>query len=970
MRWMGLSGRCLFAVLAVGALVPALHAAPVFGRLMSTTQPDGTVIHVRVWGDEFYRVVESTDGYTLALDPATGFACYATLTPDGTALVSTGVPVGDTGRAALALTPHLRVTPAAAAAQAWSVRADLQQRALDDFPALLRGGPRPAPTTTGNVKGICLIVDFSDAVGTITPSAVDNFCNQVGYSVNGNNGSVRDYYTAVSDGALTYTNYVPTAYYRASKTKAYYNDPNFPAGTRARELITEALQDLNTRGFDFSQYDTNGDGFVDALNCFYAGTNGGVWGFGLWPHQYTVSFSADGVSTLNYQISDMGSSLTLGTFCHENGHMLCNWPDLYDYDYDSYGAGQYCLMAVGTTDTNPCEPCAYLKYIAGWSTTVNLTTPTSGLSLTAGTNTFYRYVNPANSQEYFIIENRQKTGRDAQIPDAGIAIWHIDENGSNDFQQQTTQQHYEATLVQADGNWDLEHNANAGDGADLYAAPGAAACSPFTTPDTNWWSGTPSGLDIYGVGSSGAVMTFNYRVSTDCNANNIPDADEIAGNGALDCNGDGVLDECSPPGPTFTSEPHDRIICAGSSTSWQAGATGTGTVTYQWYHGTTAISGATGTTLTLTNVTSADAGTYKVVATDACGSRTSSTALLTLFDAAVITTQPQSRTAETGESVTWSVVASGAPPLAYQWYFNGSPVAGATRSSYTIPSADFDDAGGYRVVVSTPCGSVTSATALLTVMLGMAENPAPADGAAAQPLSSALTWNPVASASAYDVYFGTAANPPFYGSVTSPRFVPTTLAYGTTYYWRVAPVYTSYSRLGPIWSFTTHASPPLPAAPTQPYPADTATNLPVSLRLTWASAAGATSYGLVVSTHADLSSPLLTGAVAGSFDLLLDYGTTYYWQVTALNEAGGTAGPVWQFTTVARATGGSRTQTPASVNPGGNTATNDNASSNAPPVQGEVNTVDEAGAALGCPIAALVLCSLAVVGALTPRRRI
>lgn len=969
MRRMGLLGRCIVVVFATGALVPTLHAAPVFGRLMTTTQPDGTVLQVRVWGDEFYRVVESTDGYTLTLDPATGYACYAALAPDGTSLVSTGVPVGDPGRAGLALTPHLRITRAAAAAQAQSVRAALQQRAFEGFPALLRGAPLPAPTTTGNVKGICLIVDFSDAAGTITPTAVDNFCNQVGYNANGNNGSVRDYYTDVSDGALTYTNYVPTAYYRATKTKAYYNDPNLPAGTRARELITEALQDLNAHGFDFSQYDANHDGFVDALNCFYAGNNGGVWGYGLWPHQYTVSFSADGVSTLNYQISDMGSALTLGTFCHENGHMLCNWPDLYDYDYDSYGAGQFCLMALGTTDTNPCEPCAYLKYVAGWSTTTNLTTAASGLSLAAGSNTFYRYVNPSNSQEYFIIENRQKTGRDAQLPDAGIAIWHIDENGSNDFQQQTAQNHYEATLLQADGDWDLEHNANAGDNTDLYASPGATSCNPFTTPNTDWWAGTPSNLDIYGIGGSGAVMTFNYRTSADCNNNNIPDADEIAGNSALDCNGDGVLDACSPAGPVFTAEPHDRIICAGSSTSWEASATGTGTVTYQWYFGSTAISGATGATLTLSDVTTDDAGTYKVVATDTCGSKTSGTALLTLFDAAVITTQPQSRTAETGESVTWSVVANGAPPLTYQWYFDGNPVAGATHSSYTIPSADFDDAGGYRVVVSTPCGSVTSTTALLTVMLGLAENPSPANSATEQPLNTELMWDTVASAAAYDVYFGTAANPPFYGSVKSPHFVPPTLAYGTTYYWRVAPIYTSYSRLGPIWSFSTNASPPLPAAAAQPYPADGATNLPVSLRLTWAAAAGATRYDLTVSTHEDLSAPLLTGSVAGSFDLLLDYGTTYYWQVTSLNEAGETGGPVWHFATVARATTGARAESPSPSNNTNSSTTSNSNTNSSPPVQGEVNTVDEAGAALGCPVAALVLCTLAAVGALTPRRR-
>ncbi len=67
----------------------------------------------------------------------------------------------------------------------------------------------------------------------------------------------------------------------------------------------------------------------------------------------TTGFCADGVCTYRYQITNMGSALTLGTFCHENGHMLMGWPDLYDYGYDSTGAGVFCLMAYGGFALNP-----------------------------------------------------------------------------------------------------------------------------------------------------------------------------------------------------------------------------------------------------------------------------------------------------------------------------------------------------------------------------------------------------------------------------------------------------------------------------------------------------------------------------------------------------------------------------------------------------------------------------------------
>lgn len=67
------------------------------------------------------------------------------------------------------------------------------------------------------------------------------------------------------------------------------------------------------------------------------------------------------VSSHDYQITDLGSQLTLRTFCHENGHMVCDFPDLYDYDDVNvgYGVGHYSLMCYGGSDTNPVQVDAY-----------------------------------------------------------------------------------------------------------------------------------------------------------------------------------------------------------------------------------------------------------------------------------------------------------------------------------------------------------------------------------------------------------------------------------------------------------------------------------------------------------------------------------------------------------------------------------------------------------------------------------
>ena len=128
----------------------------------------------------------------------------------------------------------------------------------------------PQPTAVGDVTGLCILVQFPDVPGTITRQQVDNFCNQVGYSGFGNNGSVRDYFLEISEGKLRYRNVV-TAYYTAQQNRAYYTNPAIPFGSRARELITEALTNLRNNGFDFSQLSADSGGFVYALNVFYAG---------------------------------------------------------------------------------------------------------------------------------------------------------------------------------------------------------------------------------------------------------------------------------------------------------------------------------------------------------------------------------------------------------------------------------------------------------------------------------------------------------------------------------------------------------------------------------------------------------------------------------------------------------------------------------------------------------------------------
>jgi hypothetical protein len=186
--------------------------------------------------------------------------------------------------------------------------------------------------------------------------------------------------------------------------------------------------------------------------------------------------------------------------------MICDYPDLYDYQSDSAGIGHYCLMCYGGNNKNPVQINAYLKNASGWATKAVPITPGISASLAAVNNDFYVFTKSAT--EYFIVENRQKTGRDAFIPDNGLAIWHIDENGSNSNQQMTVSSHYECSLVQADNHFDLEKNVNPGDADDLYSSPNNTQLSDSTTPNCKWWDSSNSTLNITQISAPGATMTF------------------------------------------------------------------------------------------------------------------------------------------------------------------------------------------------------------------------------------------------------------------------------------------------------------------------------------------------------------------------------------------------------------------------------------------------------------------------------
>jgi hypothetical protein len=169
--------------------------------------------------------------------------------------------------------------------------------------------------------------------------------------------------------------------------------------------------------------------------------------------------------------------------------------------------------------------------------------------------------------------------------------------------------------------------------------------------------------------------------------------------------------------PTITLQPVTMTVNAGATAMFSVAATGTAPLSYQWYRGGAAIPGAVASSYTTAATSGADNGVvFTVMVSNVVGAVTSAAATLNVHVGPTITLQPLSQTVNAGQTATFSVAATGTHPMTYQWYLNGTAIAGATASFYTTPAVSGTNSGAaYTVTVTNVAGTATSAPAVLTV---------------------------------------------------------------------------------------------------------------------------------------------------------------------------------------------------------------------------------------------------------------
>lgn len=360
----------------------------------------------------------------------------------------------------------------------------------------------------GSQKGLIILVEFSNKSFSMSnpQTFYRNMANKEGFSSGSQKGSVHDYFMEQSDGQFDLTFDVIGPLKMPNGYEYYGEDQGNSTDVNISKMLSTAINKADGQ-VRWSDYDWDNDGEVEQVYFLYAG-GGQATGAGantIWPHKWNIRYAngtgqpivKQGIVIDTYACSNEVVSNNkvagIGTICHEFSHCL-GLPDMYDISGNSgntatnYGMGNWDLMNSGNYNNNGYTPAGYTsweKMMAGWLEPVEMTTDmhvTDMRPLSEGGQSYIVY-NPANRNEYYMLENRAKSGWDKYIPGEGMLILHVDYdepifmwyNSPNTFQYGND--HQRLTIFHAD-NTEGDNNET----TDPYPFGGLNVLSNYSTP--------------------------------------------------------------------------------------------------------------------------------------------------------------------------------------------------------------------------------------------------------------------------------------------------------------------------------------------------------------------------------------------------------------------------------------------------------------------------------------------------------
>ncbi len=346
-------------------------------------------------------------------------------------------------------------------------------------------------TYEGKKKGIIILVQFPDSK---FEAGHDNayynmVANEKGLThEDGYVGSVSDYFLSQSNGKFELDFDIAGPYTLTHTTSYYGKNDGANIDVKVGYMIQEGCDAAVADGFNFNDYDWDGDGYADQVFVLYAGLGEASGGDAktVWPHEYQIRYTCVG-KVLNYTAEGKGKVDTyacanemerviseytgqytnekklagIGTICHEFSHCL-GFADMYDTTSNgaNYGMGFFDVMASGSYNGGGFSPCNYTAYeriYAGWTEPIVLEDPASVKAMKSSQDYGRPFIiyNDKHPEEFFTLENREQKGWDAALYGGGMMITHVDYDqtkwGTNQVNASASD-HQRCTIFHADND--------------------------------------------------------------------------------------------------------------------------------------------------------------------------------------------------------------------------------------------------------------------------------------------------------------------------------------------------------------------------------------------------------------------------------------------------------------------------------------------------------------------------------------
>lgn len=515
-------------LLIMGLLCLGASAIPADPTPTKVTQPDGSSVTVVLHGDEFFHFTTTLDGYTVVKNAA-GFYTYARL--EGEHLVASDCIAHDVAQRSAADLAVLAGIPKRLTSRSMSQSAT--QMVSRRNSAMRRVGA-DGDLGYDNFRGLIILINYTDKKFSMNNAGdfyddMVNTHNFTGYTLNGRRvnmtGSVRDYFydnsAHIFDPVFDVVGPVEVNYPCTAPNGTSSSDGVFNAALNAADALV-----------DFSDYDSDGDGYVDMVFFLVAGFSANYGGNNesyLWPHMYYLYYSPfrDGVGFGLYacstEIAGWENSYYydvngIGTFCHEFGHVL-GLPDLYDTDYSGSGGesrnpGDWSIMAGGSGNNygrNPVGYSLYERYALGF-TKPEVIKQSGQYELQALDESNHGLrLNTPNAAEYFLIENRQAGKWDRYLPGHGMLVARVDSVNPrvwwmNEVNCNPHHMYYE--LLRA------SYRGEDSDSDPFPGTAGVTSLTNFTDPGLLTWDGQFNEYAIRNITEHNKVISFKVEADT------------------------------------------------------------------------------------------------------------------------------------------------------------------------------------------------------------------------------------------------------------------------------------------------------------------------------------------------------------------------------------------------------------------------------------------------------------------------